>query len=98
MQLFFVHMLLFECPGCGSPVATTLNSERRSLEETDKRGMTLRCGSCDQAGRFLGLAAKRHFVVEWEPGNGPQAKTLLPQMDRKNNNHLASAHDERSGC
>jgi hypothetical protein len=66
--MLFVHMLLFECPGCGGPIATMLNCEHGSVEETDKQEIRLRCGSCDSTRRFIGLLAKRHFVIEWEFG------------------------------
>jgi hypothetical protein len=74
MQKYFVHMLLFECPGCGAAIATTLTSEHGSPEEADREEIALRC-ECDWTGQVLGFAAKRHFVIDWEQappsGSGP---------------------------
>ena len=60
----FVHILLFECHECGCPVAATLMSDRKSLEDIDARAMRVMC-RCGWADELAGTEARRHWVDDW---------------------------------
>jgi hypothetical protein len=60
----FVHILLFQCPGCGKPIPSAVVTSERNPEETDVRSFDLRC-DCGWIGTQLGGLAKRHWVEEW---------------------------------
>jgi len=57
----FLHMLLYECPQCGSPMWATISSRESNLEEIDARELEVKC-KCRRTGRVLGVSAKRHLV------------------------------------
>jgi len=61
-----VHVLLFECPGCGCPVPSAITNNEKNLENVDARNVTLDCHNCYWSGASLGLNAKHHLVVEWK--------------------------------
>lgn len=69
----FVHILLFDCPQCKCPLASTLLSEFNSLEQIDAREMKLRCNNCRWIGKDHGLGARRHLVLDWEQRNNTAA-------------------------
>jgi hypothetical protein len=60
----FVHVLLFECPSCGAPIASAIATGERNPEEADARSFVLHC-SCGWTGIQMGLQAKRHWVETW---------------------------------
>ncbi len=60
----FVHILLFQCPTCSSPVSSAIATIERNPEETDARSCVLRC-DCGWSGAQMGLLAKRHWVEVW---------------------------------
>ena len=60
----FVHILLFQCPGCRNPVSSTVTTSERNPEETDARSFVLNC-SCGWMGTQMGLNARRHWVEIW---------------------------------
>lgn len=62
----FVHVFLFQCDNCGAPVATASASGARNLEQMDARSFSLACNRCGWSGRFIGTAARRHWVDFWE--------------------------------
>jgi len=61
----FVHMLLFQCPQCGEPIAVAKSTPHRSLEKVDAAEMELTC-NCLWTGKILGMEAKRHIVLNWD--------------------------------
>ncbi len=71
----FVHVLLFECSQCGSPVPSAITSDNRNVEEIDARSIPVKC-QCGWSGNLLGADAKRHWVEAWASldGNGASAK------------------------
>jgi hypothetical protein len=60
----FVHILLFQCPTCTSPLCSAVATIERNPEETDARSFTLRC-DCGWMGTQMGLLAKRRWVEGW---------------------------------
>jgi hypothetical protein len=61
----FVHVLLFECMGCGLPVVNAVKTESKNLEEIDLDFHKVVCG-CGWSGEASGLEAKRHWVELWK--------------------------------
>ena len=72
----FVHVLLFECPKCGCPVACALASNESNLEEIDSRKVNVKC-ACTWEGKPLGVTAKRHLVINWQSPEKPESRTQL---------------------
>lgn len=64
IKVAFVHVFLFECPVCTSPMAASLGSSERNPEEADARAFALRC-DCGWNGSQMGMLAKRHWVEGW---------------------------------
>jgi hypothetical protein len=60
----FVHIFLFQCPLCESPMASAIATAERNPEEADARAFPLRC-DCGWIGSQMGLLAKRHWVEGW---------------------------------
>lgn len=60
----FVHILLFQCPSCTSPVPSAVTAGERNPEEADSRLFALRC-DCGWFGTQIGVSAKRHWVELW---------------------------------
>jgi hypothetical protein len=60
----FVHVLLFECSGCGSPIASAVASGSRNVEEVDANPVDLSC-RCGWSGTALGIEARKHWVHNW---------------------------------
>jgi hypothetical protein len=60
----FVHVLLFRCPDCTSPVAAAVATGERNPEDADTCTFSLRC-VCGWSTTAIGLSAKRHWVEEW---------------------------------
>jgi hypothetical protein len=58
----FVHVLLYKCPQCGSPMWATVPSSAANLEGIDAGEVSLKC-KCRWTGTVLGLEAKRHVVM-----------------------------------
>jgi hypothetical protein len=63
----YVHVLLFECQGCGCPVPSAITSEHRNVEDADTRALKLKC-SCGWSGQLSGTDARRHWVEQWHSG------------------------------
>jgi len=61
----FVHVLLFQCPSCGGPIATALARPHTNLEQVDSCQFELRC-DCGWKGNGIGVTARRHLVEAWE--------------------------------
>ena len=65
MQLkHYVHVLLFACPTCGSPIASTCLKKERNLETADTVLHMLAC-HCGWSGESLGASASKHWVERW---------------------------------
>jgi hypothetical protein len=65
----FVHVLLFECSGCGGPILTAILSDAKNLECIDALSIALRC-PCNCLGNQLGVSAKAHWIEPWEASDG----------------------------
>jgi predicted RNA-binding Zn-ribbon protein involved in translation (DUF1610 family) len=65
----YVHVLLFQCPRCGEPVASARVTASRNIEEVDGDTASYSC-KCGHSGALLGLHARQHWVEEWYR-NGP---------------------------
>lgn len=65
----FVHVLLFECPRCGGPIATTKTTDERNLEEVDEGSFACQC-FCGWNGTIGGLKARKHWVEPWAEHGG----------------------------
>jgi hypothetical protein len=61
----FVHVLLFQCPACRSPLSAHRLSQQQNLEEADEALFKLGC-DCGWSGAMVGLKARRHWVEPWE--------------------------------
>jgi hypothetical protein len=66
-QKAFVHVLLFECSQCGSPIDSAITSSCSNPEEIDGKEIHLRCCNCGWTGDSHGFAAKRRLIVAWDP-------------------------------
>ena len=68
----FAHVLLFECPTCGRPLASACASNSKNLEVADAHWFTPHC-LCGWTGDVVGIRATKHWVVPWHPldGKGP---------------------------
>ncbi len=62
----FVHVFLFECGGCGSPLPSATTADARNPEETDAQSFSLACNVCGWSADAIGTSAKRHWVDTWE--------------------------------
>ena len=60
----FVHVLLFQCPRCASPITTALKSPAHNPEDVDKATLSLSC-NCSWNGTSSAIAAKRHWISDW---------------------------------
>jgi hypothetical protein len=60
----YVHVLLFACPKCASPIASTCLKEEKNLEAADTAPHTLVC-HCGWRGESLGASASKHWVERW---------------------------------
>ena len=65
----FVHVFLFECGGCGNPLAAACVSAAQNIEQIDTRCFSLKCSVCGWSGEPAGAAAKKRWVDSWEPEN-----------------------------
>ena len=63
----FVHVLLFECPNSGDPIAAHLIARDANMEIVDASNFDLKCG-CNWTGQQLGIRARRHWVEPWSAG------------------------------
>jgi hypothetical protein len=61
----FVHTLLFSCKSCNRPLAISVLSARRNLEEIDADTFEVGC-ECGWRKESLGIEATRHWVNECE--------------------------------
>ena len=66
----FVHVLLFECRHCESPIPAAATSDNRSLEVIVGGSFALRC-SCGWSASLSGTHAKRHWVELWRADGRP---------------------------
>jgi hypothetical protein len=60
----FLHILVFQCPRCESPIVESLLSPMRSLESIDSTALNLKC-SCGWSDGRLGAQARKHLVLPW---------------------------------
>jgi hypothetical protein len=60
----FAHVLLFECPNCGRPLATACNATNSNLEAADGHYFQPHC-HCGWTGTAVGLEAIKHWVEPW---------------------------------
>ena len=60
----FAHVLLFECPQCGRPLASACASIAESLEQADAHWFSPHC-HCGWSGNVIGLVAIKHWVEPW---------------------------------
>jgi hypothetical protein len=68
----FVHILLFECPQCASPVSSALASDHRNMEQIDSTSIPISC-TCGWRATLPATNAKRHWVETWpSPGRIPE--------------------------
>ena len=65
-----VHVLLFQCPKCDSPIVASTLSEYLSLEMVEGMGFNLEC-KCSWLGQQLGASANKHLVEAWAASREP---------------------------
>jgi hypothetical protein len=58
----FARTLLFICPDCNLPIATSRVAEQRNLEPLDAETFKIKCGYCGAVCDLLGVAASMHWV------------------------------------
>jgi len=61
----FAHVLLFDCPQCGRPMASACASTKKSLEDADAHWFNPHC-HCGWTGDVTGIVALRHWVEPWK--------------------------------
>jgi hypothetical protein len=61
---YYVHVLLFACPKCASPIASTCLKEEKKLETAATVLHVLVC-HCGWRGESLGASASKHWVERW---------------------------------
>jgi len=61
----YVHLLLFGCPECSSPVAISRVCDEKNLEGVDAELLRIRCSYCDKSSDVIAATAKRHYVADW---------------------------------
>jgi hypothetical protein len=61
----FVHVLLFQCPTCNSPIAAAQSSQAQNVEDVDAVKLKISCG-CGWNGVSSAVHAKRHWVDSWD--------------------------------
>jgi hypothetical protein len=61
----FAHVMLFQCPQCGRPLASACASTEQSLEGADAHWFNPRC-HCGWTGSVIGMTAVKHWVESWE--------------------------------
>jgi hypothetical protein len=61
----FAHVLLFSCPGCGSPLASACASSKRNLEQAEAHWFNPRC-HCGWTGDVIGVTSVKHWVEPWK--------------------------------
>jgi transcription elongation factor Elf1 len=67
----FAHVLLFSCPKCGRPLASTCTNQGLNLEEADAHWFASHC-HCGWSGEVIGVTAVRHWVEPWS-GKAPNS-------------------------
>lgn len=75
----FAHVLLFECPQCGRPLASACASTKKNLEDADAHWFNPHC-HCGWTGDVIGVTAQRHWVESWE-GNAPIGESVPGSCD-----------------
>jgi len=61
----FAHVLLFDCPQCGRPLASACASTKKNLEDADAHWFNPHC-HCGWTGDVIGIIALRHWVEPWK--------------------------------
>ena len=61
----YVHVLLFHCPDCDSPIAISCVSKKRNLEDIDAEPLRIFCTSCYNSSNVIAAMAKKHYVETW---------------------------------
>ena len=69
----YLHVLVFECPRCSTPVSVASLDVAANLESVDANHFNITC-SCGWSGKLLGVQARKHFVDAWntELSNAPK--------------------------
>ncbi len=75
----FVHLLLFRCPACNSPIPSAVTSDKRNLEDADAMPVMLGC-NCGWTGTSVGAGAMRHWVESWESNKEDHTALLIPPL------------------
>ena len=60
----YAHVLLFECPRCGTPLASACLSVEKNLEVADGHWFNPHC-PCGWTGNVIGAVALQHWVEPW---------------------------------
>jgi len=60
----FLHLLVYECERCGSPLSMGVRRDERNLEVLDATPFDVRC-PCGWSRECLGLEARYHWVLLW---------------------------------
>src|SRR5215472_5061696 len=66
----YAHTLLFVCPECNLPLATSRICNEKSMEMIDAQSFHLECGYCHASSTVVAATAKAHWVSEWRDGQG----------------------------
>jgi hypothetical protein len=64
LNMQFAHVLLFECPFCGRPLASACFNSKKSLEDADAHWFQPHC-HCGWTGDVSGVTAIKHWVEPW---------------------------------
>jgi hypothetical protein len=64
VQEQFAHVMLFQCPQCGRPLASACASTKQNLEGADAHWFNPHC-HCGWTGAVIGLTAVKHWVEAW---------------------------------
>jgi len=61
----YAHTLLFACPNCNFPIATSRIHDQKNLEPLEGEIFRVICGKCEEVSNIAGVLAKTHFVTQW---------------------------------
>lgn len=65
----FLHILVFQCPRCDTPIIQWTVNSMRSLEGADGASYDPQC-PCGWSGNLVGAQARSHLVVPWSKAAG----------------------------
>jgi hypothetical protein len=60
----FVHVLLFQCGGCGGPIPVAVASGEQNAEQVDAGTLAVGC-NCGWSGTVTGVTARRRWTLAW---------------------------------